>query len=481
MKKKKGFTLVELLAVIVILAIVVSITLIVYNNYTDKSKNTIQKIERNELINSAAAYYNEFGNTKDYLSYDVNNTTYSCVKLQTLIDSGYYDTKVKFSDIEKETAVIKIIKKGNGVVDYSLTDNVDSQCYHDDYSGSVDKYSIKNNNTDVGVSLSLTQSGSAYDYILKMSLDTEKIYSKVENDYPVYVLLILDTSGSMSGTRYTNAVNAAKTLANSLIGNKKIGSKTKIGVVPFASGISGNIRTFQNKNLSSYSFPGATGGTSIGVAFNKASEMIGSINDSNALKFVIFLSDGEPTDSECSGAAKMKNCANKVTSKGAKLIVIGYDMGANNIYQTIASVDNQLCKNSAYSSGGNYYCYYTSDPSKINNLFSELSNRIVTISQSYKAADVYIKFSDAVKLYDSSGNIISNNTVNINNLAFNIDTMVYNYSYRVRIDKDKISSSVSLFNNSKLILTDKNGVKHEINIGNPTLTVTKDLGKAFIN
>ena len=78
MKNKKGFSLVELLAVIVVIGIVVLLATSVINNVSKRTRNT----QYNNLISkveaSASRYFDETG---------INS-----VYVQTLIDDGYIAT-----------------------------------------------------------------------------------------------------------------------------------------------------------------------------------------------------------------------------------------------------------------------------------------------------------------------------------------------------------------------------------------------------
>ena len=82
---KKGFTLVELLAVIIILSIIVLITAISTSNIIRNSKKSLSDIQINSIKESAKSYYIEEGNNQNYV----------CVNVSELISKGYIDNENK--------------------------------------------------------------------------------------------------------------------------------------------------------------------------------------------------------------------------------------------------------------------------------------------------------------------------------------------------------------------------------------------------
>lgn len=109
MKKRKGFTLAELLAVIVILGIITSITVPIVTDQIDKYKTKVCVTQYDNILNAARSY------GADHLTELGKSKT---ITLKTLNDGGYIDasnlkdpvTKEKIS-LELQIHIVKIGKK----------------------------------------------------------------------------------------------------------------------------------------------------------------------------------------------------------------------------------------------------------------------------------------------------------------------------------------------------------------------------------
>ena len=87
---KRGFTLVELLSVVVILGIITSITVLLVMNNINKSREKAKLITYNNIKKMAITYNDEvsaYWNTKD-------NYEYSCLSLGNMIEIGYFDENI---------------------------------------------------------------------------------------------------------------------------------------------------------------------------------------------------------------------------------------------------------------------------------------------------------------------------------------------------------------------------------------------------
>ena len=94
MKKRKGFTLAELLAVIVILGIITSITVPIVTDQIDKYKTKVCVTQYDNILNAARSY------GADHLTELGKNKT---ITLKTLNDDGYIDASNMKDPITKNT------------------------------------------------------------------------------------------------------------------------------------------------------------------------------------------------------------------------------------------------------------------------------------------------------------------------------------------------------------------------------------------
>lgn len=83
---KKGFTLVELLAVIIVLSLVAVIAILSVSNTLKKSKNRLREVQINTIIEQAKKYVNE---TPEAFDKFIEGSI--CVDVSTLIENDYFE------------------------------------------------------------------------------------------------------------------------------------------------------------------------------------------------------------------------------------------------------------------------------------------------------------------------------------------------------------------------------------------------------
>lgn len=514
MKKKiKGFTLTELLAVIVVLGLLTAIVIIMYLQYIDRTKENIVKIEERNIINSVSAYYDEFKDTLEYTKEDVyegdTKKTYSCVTLKSLIEKGYFKNDVNFSktEITKEDTIIKI-STVDGVTNYEIINDYDSDNVCKYYKMNTDFDSVSTVTAETNNSITFDSSVSniekkkdLYSLNLGLTLDITELAA----NFPVYVLIVMDKSGSMAGDKYNKAKSAAITLSQSVVG---INDNAYIGKFEFDNQVS-QIVEFRHSVLTSSDFGSAGGNTNIVAGMDQAIEMMSAVPDT-AIKYVIFLTDGYPVvttgekhyrtrwlpyeyshyaicaSSKVSAECKrtLINYRNRLEELNAKLVVIGYGLKIAD-YKEVASVDSSgfMCPNPTIYNGEKH-CYYESDSDNIATLFSSISEAILNVVGNINTGKLRGKFNSAITVYDKdTGEEVRDLVIDISfDRNAYINTSSYKYMFKVNGRSFECDDTNCVFNsplveNLTLDLYSQNDVYLQtLNLPSPTLKIdaTKD-------
>ena len=107
MRKKNGFTLVELLSTVVILGVVLSVTVYIVMKNINKAKDNAELITYNNIKSAAKVYNDEvasYWNIKD-------DYEYSCISLGNMIEIGYFDENtINKSDKLSKDTMLKVIR-----------------------------------------------------------------------------------------------------------------------------------------------------------------------------------------------------------------------------------------------------------------------------------------------------------------------------------------------------------------------------------
>lgn len=103
--KKRGFTLVELLATISLLSIISVIVLYTSTSIIGNTNNRIYMVTINNIQKEASTYVLENNKNIFWLSYD-SNYLYQCITVQNLIDMGYFDNTILNSKIGEDRKIL---------------------------------------------------------------------------------------------------------------------------------------------------------------------------------------------------------------------------------------------------------------------------------------------------------------------------------------------------------------------------------------
>lgn len=300
--------------------------------------------------------------------------------------------------------------------------------------------SVGSTNEKGGVKVTKTVSKTDTEgrYKIDFKIEGKDDETSTEVPKPVYAVIVFDRSGSMESsyecveygwfdckrTEYNNkwesAVNGAITFATTL-SNKINGSK--IALVGF-SGDSDYIRNdwtgeytntlksdakkeddadvikingkewFNGSELTSDKFGSPNGGTNLQAGLRKANELLSSIADADAKKYVVVISDGQPTFyydnkgyTKGEGNTTNKNTYDKTISAatdvknlGAEIFSIGYMLPAKSEYD-YKSAETILTEVSSPDKEGSTFTHYVNaDPEKVANAFTNIAKEMSTAS-----------------------------------------------------------------------------------------------------
>ena len=211
MKKKNGFTLVELLSTVVILGVVLSVTVYIVMKNINKAKDNAKLITYNNIKSAAIVYNDEvssYWNVKD-------NYEYSCISLGNMIEIGYFDEKViDENDKFSKGTMIKVIRDKDSKViketSFSFEDSIlpDVDCgYQSSISISTDNKGKNVNMTNAKI-LYNTLGSDYYRYFYISGFSENTVTT---ND----IVYACDSIGSCSNNTVNNLESGHWYLANS--------------------------------------------------------------------------------------------------------------------------------------------------------------------------------------------------------------------------------------------------------------------------
>lgn len=327
--KKKGFTLIEVLITIAILALVMVIAFVSINAFLDTANE--KEVEANEkfILNASEIYANEYKESNGFTKYTSDaGVTEFCISLRTLVNYGIYKQNNILEEYIDDYVVY--VNGKLGVYDYELLkmDEIENKCIGTYYISNIPNdeenksnnivyikdSAVENNSDEVPLldinysflqksdNLTVNGTNNKFEYILDLDYFTHTTTKTVSTTLPVYVALVLDNSGSMNNnsgndSRYNKAVEQSKKLAFNL--ENEFRNNVNIGLIMF--GEEPKIkREFKSENLNNFEFgsraDGGNTNTSGGIDFasrlfnNKKNED----NYDKALKYTILLYDGQP-------------------------------------------------------------------------------------------------------------------------------------------------------------------------------------------
>lgn len=137
-KYNKGFTLVEVLATLIVIILLSSLIFYVFNGVLSNSSSKVSKISKENILAAAILYTKEYKNENYYWYDEMNNGTvtgnkYSCTNIQTLINYGFLKENIVDAETNEQInkqMTIKILKDSNEVfLDKAFYDDNDCKAF----------------------------------------------------------------------------------------------------------------------------------------------------------------------------------------------------------------------------------------------------------------------------------------------------------------------------------------------------------------
>lgn len=202
-------------------------------------------------------------------------------------------------------------------------------------------YAFKNED-NAGLSGQTIGKGDS-DFLVSLSAlsSTSNLKEMVKTSQPLDIVLVLDTSGSMSGSKMTNLKNAANSFIDATAENNRgleQDQQTRLAIVQFASGADTqqqlNYVTDQNAQQykNTINLFSADGATYAEEGLQQAQNVLDQNGRADVQQIVIFFTDGEPNhgngfDNEV--AADAVNTAHEMKQGGTIIYAIGVMNGAD--------------------------------------------------------------------------------------------------------------------------------------------------------
>ena len=290
-------------------------------------------------------------------------------------------------------------------------------------------YSFTNDN-DAGLNGKKVEKGDS-DFLVSLSAlsSTSNLKEMVKTSQPLDIVLVLDTSGSMSGSKMTNLKNAANNFIDATAENNRgleQNQQTRLAIVQFASGANTrqqlNYVTDQNAQQYKNTINGfsADGATYAEEGLQRAQSVLDSGGRADVQQIVIFFTDGEPNHGsgfDDDVAIEAVNVAHDMKVSGTIIYSIGVMNGAD------ASVTDDGGFNEYMNAVSSNYPDATADWEyeswDVGHWFGSFGTELGTRAEGdyYKAAsdpdsieEIFDEISDEVQQGVGSGSPIEENT-----------------------------------------------------------------------
>ena len=219
MKNKKGFTLIEVLAIIVLIAIVFSITFLIVNNVNDSAKEETIQINENSILAAANIYTEEFNKNLNWRSND--EETMVCVSVEEIVNQGMLEKDKVGTNYEEY--VVKVIKSDDDVNSYHLMKKRECKILDTKppvINGENVEIEIKD---DYDVYNDVKIDGTGSEIINKnVTLDGEKITNTKNLDLGEYILIYTAEDEGNNSVEFTRTIKIVDTKKPDIISLEQV-------------------------------------------------------------------------------------------------------------------------------------------------------------------------------------------------------------------------------------------------------------------
>ena len=272
--------------------------------------------------------------------------------------------------------------------------------------------------------------------------------NNIFNNYTSFDNVKIHCSNDISPlvSKWESAVNGATNFIKEIVSI----NNSKVSVVTFSSNASTASSWYTNDVIDKSIFSHPFGATNLKDGINKAQSKLNTIDETNALKVMIIISDGNPTEPN-NPITSAINASNDAKKAGIKIFTIGYetDESANNVLKSVSG-SNIVGDKTNYD--------YTAEKDNLSGIFSNIAKTITTLKAGTNAV-----------LTDNIGSNFTLSTGNTNKV-FNIGEITENEwtseTFYIDINPDSKDGWYETNDGFALSYTDINGINKTITSNN---------------
>lgn len=192
MKNRKGFTLVELLATILIIGLVLSVTAVTIISSVKKSKDNVKVISYEGFKSSVFTYAEEFKKDDIYWNRMNDNTVYACTTVRALKNKGFFDNNTIIYDKNKnelnDSSYVMVTKNN---ITFTLLDVlIDDEKCNDNFDVQVTftpngdiGYDNWYKNLDINYSININDKSKIDNISYNLNVNDKEVTKATTNDF----------------------------------------------------------------------------------------------------------------------------------------------------------------------------------------------------------------------------------------------------------------------------------------------------------